>query len=101
MYYFYRFRLLIVGGGPAGTAIIIRAMRLGCLSEMCGSLGNSAGICVVEKGPVSRFGGGKLLDYEVCCYYCLFDFYIIFPVFQSECSVVYLFQLTIWQHISD
>ena len=57
--------MLIVGGGPAGSAVITRAIRLGCLSEICGSLGNSAGLCVIEKGPASRFGGGKLLDYEV------------------------------------
>ncbi|CAM9762520.1 unnamed protein product, partial [Ectocarpus fasciculatus] len=57
--------MLIVGGGPAGSAILTRAVRLGYFSELCGCRGNSAGVCVVEKGPASRFGGGKLLDYEI------------------------------------
>ena len=57
--------MLIIGGGPAGTAILVRAIRLGHLSELCAGDAATAGVCLVEQGPVSRLGGGKLLDYEV------------------------------------
>jgi hypothetical protein len=63
----FRFKMLIVGGGPAGTAIMVRAIRLGYLAELCSGSTATAGVCIVEKGPENRFGGGRLLDYEVTC----------------------------------
>jgi hypothetical protein len=70
---FDRYNLAIVGGGPAGTAIILRAMHLGFAQDLLNGKcrkdleleGNSAGICIFDNQPKSRFGGGKLQDYKV------------------------------------
>ena len=65
MYCYFRFRMAIIGGGPAGTAIIVRAIRLGHIAELCGQSLTSAGVCIIDKNPLNRFGGGRLLDFEV------------------------------------
>eukprot|EP01038_Epipyxis_sp_PR26KG_P010627 gene10627-14270_t len=75
------FRLLIAGGGPAGCAIIIRAIRLGYTEELLGFEGFEAtnksqrsdsltwtplaGVCLVDKSPIQRLGGGRLQDYVI------------------------------------
>ena len=63
------FKLLIIGGGPASISIIIRAIRLGVLKDLCKnskSLDPRAhGICIIDKDSSKRFGGGRLQDYEV------------------------------------
>lgn len=73
------FKLAIIGGGPAGSSILVRATRFGLLSELCGfsyesisidpnikeSVPSSAGICLFEGGSVERFGGGRLQDYVI------------------------------------
>jgi hypothetical protein len=74
--------MAIIGCGPAGTSIIVRAIHLGMLSELCqgnlddnnintannnnSSNNNTAGICMFDKDPPSRIGGGRLQDYVVC-----------------------------------
>jgi flavin-dependent dehydrogenase len=60
-----RYRLLIIGGGPAGVSILVRAIRLGFMHELCTGTVDSAGVCVLDKGTESNFGGGRLLEYEV------------------------------------
>lgn len=82
------FKLLIVGGGPSGCSIIVRAARLGLLDELCGysllnmdgsvnssidqsskdskeNLTKVGGVCIVDSGSIDKFGGGKL---QVCQY---------------------------------
>lgn len=79
------YKLAIVGGGPSGCSIIIRAFRIGFGGELCGfcsrkpaidSIGNniladaqfpfqSAGVCLIDEGSIDRFGGGKLQDYVI------------------------------------
>jgi hypothetical protein len=68
-----RYNLAIIGGGPAGTAIILRAMHLGFAQDLLNGKcrkeleleGDSAGVCIFDSQPRSRFGGGKLQDYKV------------------------------------
>ncbi|KAJ1422360.1 hypothetical protein B484DRAFT_452414 [Ochromonadaceae sp. CCMP2298] len=81
------YKLAVVGGGPSGCSIIIRAIRIGFESDLCGfchrepqkgsldSDGKSislpeyptdvAGVCLIDAGSASRFGGGKLQDYVI------------------------------------
>jgi len=61
----YPYRLLIVGGGPAGVSILVRAARTGHLSALLKGAEKSAGVCVVESGNENRFGAGRLQDYEI------------------------------------
>lgn len=67
----FPFKLAIIGGGPAGCAIIIRAIRLGLVDELCQpsssqpSLPTVGGICMIDKGNLERFGGGRLQDYAI------------------------------------
>lgn len=73
LFCYLRYNLAIVGGGPAGTSIILRAMHLGFAHELLNGKcrkeldleGNSAGVCIFDSGSKTRFGGGKLQDYKV------------------------------------
>lgn len=68
------YQLVIVGGGPAGVAILVRAVRLSILDKLCKGTckedsdiqhGSTGGVCIVDQSPESsgRFGGGRLSDY--------------------------------------
>ena len=72
------YRLAIVGCGPAGTAIAVRAIQLGFDSELLSDLSTNpvnddqqsdryvyGGLCMFDKGEAVRFGGGRLQDYMV------------------------------------
>lgn len=60
------FKLAIIGGGPSGCSIIVRAIRLGLLRDIAeGSDDNEAGLCLIDKGPREKFGGGRLQDYVI------------------------------------
>jgi len=68
------FNVLIIGGGPAGVSIIVRAIRLGLFEDLCNGSscdqGAVKGICILDKDTPDRFGCGKLQDYEVRCFAC-------------------------------
>lgn len=70
------YKLAIIGGGPSGCSIIVRATRIGLVSELCGysfietSPGLQAtpylgGVCLIDKGSMQRLGGGTLQDYVI------------------------------------
>ena len=84
------YRLVIVGGGPAGTfhpskhflgriityfvippsspigcAIIVRAIRLGMFSDLSSQVETAAGVCLIDASDLDRFGGGRLQDYMI------------------------------------
>jgi hypothetical protein len=75
------YKLVVVGGGPSGCSVIVRAVRIGLLSDLFGftfdepsspSKTNSAtkrpafgGVCLVDSGTKERFGGGSLQDYAI------------------------------------
>ena len=67
------FRMVIVGGGPAGTAIIIRALRLNMLDALAAEVVSNdmrtAGVCFLDASQISRFGGGRLQDYVINRYF--------------------------------
>jgi hypothetical protein len=50
--------VLIVGGGPAGTAVLLAAARSGKLTELA-----RAGLVIAERGP--RLGAGTLGGYAI------------------------------------
>ena len=71
------YRLAIIGSGPAGTALVARAIQLGFTKELFSNItlskGNeaqdlqiNAGICMFDRDNEDRFGGGRLQDYKVC-----------------------------------
>jgi hypothetical protein len=49
---------LIVGGGPAGTAVLLAADRMGLLPQLL-----DKGLALVERG--ARIGGGNLKRYDI------------------------------------
>lgn len=62
------YKLAIIGAGPAGVAILVRAVRLGLLDELLGpdpQDAKTAGVVMLEKGPSSRVGGGSLAEYAI------------------------------------
>lgn len=75
------YKLAIIGGGPSGCSIIVRAARIGVISELCSftypqtspeSTSNpsalhptSAGVCLIDAGTPERVGGGRLQDYVI------------------------------------
>jgi hypothetical protein len=61
----YPYKLCIVGGGPSGCSIIVRAIRIGMVTELCEGDDNSAGVCLIDKDNDDRFGGGRLQDYQI------------------------------------
>ncbi|EQC32239.1 hypothetical protein SDRG_09989 [Saprolegnia diclina VS20] len=54
------YKLAILGGGPAGIGIFVRAARLGYLDKLL-----SLGVVLVHGGPVASLGRGNLGDYII------------------------------------
>ena len=63
----FPFKLIIVGGGPAGCSVIVRAVRTGCIENLCRGDEDTmlAGVCIIDKNSKTRFGGGRLQDYSI------------------------------------
>jgi hypothetical protein len=59
------YRLAIVGGGPSGNSVVVRALRLGVINELCAGNRNDAGVCILDKSGKERYGGGRLQDYII------------------------------------
>lgn len=62
------FKLAIIGGGPAGVAVLVRAIRVGQLDKLLGpdaANGAAEGVLLLESGPPERLGGGKLAQYHI------------------------------------
>ena len=64
------FKLSIVGAGPAGVSIPIKALRLNLFKELCTeTLGenqvSSAGLCIIDENTSHNFGAGKLHSYII------------------------------------
>ena len=63
----YPYKLAIVGGGPSGCSVIVRAVRTGTADILCGADEKLklSGVCVIDKSVPDRFGGGRLQDYAI------------------------------------
>ena len=63
----FPYKLVIVGGGPSGCSIIVRAVRTGFFEQLCLAdvKETLAGVCLVDRCARDRFGGGKLQDYAI------------------------------------
>ena len=66
------FLTIIVGGGPAGLAILVRAARIGVLNELCEKENKHdvdgvsiKGLCVIDRGDEGQYGCGRLIEYQV------------------------------------
>ena len=61
-------KLAIIGGGPAGIGIIVRAARIGALDDLLGKNNDSAkgmGVVLIHKGDSASLGRGKLGEYII------------------------------------
>ncbi|KAF0694200.1 Aste57867_14904 [Aphanomyces stellatus] len=54
------FKLAIIGGGPAGIGILVRAARLGYLPALL-----EQGVLMIHSGPVESVGTGNLGEYII------------------------------------
>jgi hypothetical protein len=61
------FKLAIIGGGPSGCSVIVRAVRTGNLEQLCKADDKLmlAGVCIIDQSSSDRFGGGRLQDYAI------------------------------------
>ena len=64
------FKLSIVGAGPAGVSILIKAIRLNLFNELCTETLDenqisSAGLCIIDENTRQNFGAGKLPNYII------------------------------------
>ena len=48
-----------------GCAIIVRAIRLGMIEDLCSQSVTAAGVCIIDGSSRERFGGGRLQDYLI------------------------------------
>lgn len=78
---FCPYKLAIVGGGPSGCSILVRAARIGLIPDLCSftelppsssgqvtgsdQLKGLAGVCMIDAGGMDRIGGGRLQDYVI------------------------------------
>ncbi|KAH9129117.1 hypothetical protein LEN26_009024 [Aphanomyces euteiches] len=58
------YKLAIVGGGPAGVGVLVRAARLGYLPQLL-SPAASKGVVLIHGGPVDNLGCGNLGEYII------------------------------------
>ena len=63
----FPFKLAIIGGGPSGCSVIVRAVRTGYIERLCGADKESqlSGVCIIDQCSLDRFGGGRLQDYSI------------------------------------
>lgn len=63
----FPYKLAIIGGGPSGCSVIVRAARTGTLDLLCKADEKLqlAGVCLIDKCSAERFGGGRLQDYAI------------------------------------
>lgn len=63
----YPYKLAIIGGGPSGCSVIVRAVRTGIIDLLCKADEKLqlAGVCIIDKSTPDRFGGGRLQDYAI------------------------------------
>ena len=61
------YKLAIIGGGPSGCSVLVRAIRIGYFEKLCSIDTNEslAGVCIIDKCGMDRFGGGTLQDYVI------------------------------------
>ena len=61
------YKLAIIGGGPSGCSVIVRAVRTGTADILCSSDEELklSGVCIIDKSGPDRFGGGRLQDYAI------------------------------------
>ena len=61
------YKLAIIGGGPSGCSVLVRAIRIGYFEKLCSFDTNEslAGVCIIDKCGIDRFGGGTLQDYVI------------------------------------
>ncbi|RLO06637.1 hypothetical protein DYB28_005348 [Aphanomyces astaci] len=60
------YKLAILGGGPAGIGILVRAARLGLLPQLLQPPDNATrGVALIHGGPVETLGVGNLGDYII------------------------------------
>jgi hypothetical protein len=50
---------------PSGCAIVVRAIRLGTINELCSESELASGLCIIDGCTRERFGGGRLQDYLI------------------------------------
>lgn len=63
----YPYKLIIIGGGPSGCSVIVRAARTNTLDQLCKADESQqlAGVCLIDQCSIDRFGGGRLQDYAI------------------------------------
>ena len=62
------YKVAIIGGGPAGIAVIVRAIRLSVIGELLGRDPDNeaaAGVLLCEAGPSAKLGSGALGHYAI------------------------------------
>lgn len=66
------YRMVIIGGGPAGLSILLRSIRLGLFERFLeggtrqkGDVRKTAGIAVIESNSRQKFGSGSLGNYVI------------------------------------
>ena len=61
------YKLAIIGGGPSGCSVLVRAIRIGYFEKLCSidTDESLAGVCIIDKCGMDRFGGGTLQDYVI------------------------------------
>lgn len=65
------FKIAILGGGPAGIGVLVRAARLGVIDTLLGnkikpgSSPQSLGLCLVDAGSLDSLGSGQLGTYAI------------------------------------
>lgn len=81
-----RYRVVVIGGGPAGVALLVRAIRLGVMNQLSNeitslpvSMGDESapsskegkdcieigGLCMLDACHEDQFGGGRLQEYAI------------------------------------